>query len=116
MYPCRRALLSGLLLAATASAGHPEFPGENLALGRQVWLDNCETCHAHGIAGAPQPDDVAQWQGRVAQGMDTLYQHALEGFFGPGGTMMPARGGNDSLTDPQVKAAVDYMVRYASQP
>jgi cytochrome c5 len=47
--------------------------------------------------------------------VDTLYRHAIEGFFGPGGTMMPAKGANESLTDEEVTAAVDYMLRLASQ-
>ena len=45
---------------------------------------------------------------RIAQGKDTLYKHAIEGFTGAKG-MMPARGGGASLTDDEVKAAVDFM-------
>ncbi len=46
---------------------------------------------------------------RSAQGRDTLYQHAIEGFTGEAG-LMPAKGGNLSLDDEDVKAAVDYML------
>lgn len=66
-------------------------------------------CHAAGVAGAPKPGDKADWAPRIAQGNDVLYKHALEGFTGSKG-MMPARGGNPSLPDDKVKAAVDYMV------
>ena len=38
-----------------------------------------------------------------------LYQHSIEGFTGEKG-MMPAKGGNPSLSDDEMKAAVDYMV------
>jgi len=107
-------LCLALFAAPVLAADYPEFPGERLALGRTVWVDNCATCHAYGIAGAPLATDPAQWQDRVAQGRDTLYSHALEGFFGPNDTMMPARGGNDALTDDQVTAAVDYMVMLAT--
>lgn len=68
----------------------------------------CAMCHAAGVAGAPKPGDKADWGPRIAQGKDTLYKHAIEGFTGSKG-MMPARGGGASLTDDEVKAAVDFM-------
>ena len=42
-----------------------------------------------------------------------LYDHAINGFFGPDYTMMPERGGNPDLSDEQVRLAVDYMVALA---
>ncbi|MFV8819419.1 c-type cytochrome [Haliea sp. E17] len=112
----RYSLVAGLALLAGAAQGedYPEFPGERFALGRSVWVENCATCHAYGIAGAPLATDASKWEPRVAKGRDVLYEHALEGFYGPGSTMMPARGGNDSLSDEQVTAAVDYMVKLAT--
>ena len=62
---------------------------------------------------APKPGDKADWGPRIAQGKDTLYKHALEGFTGAKG-MMPARGGNSKMADDDVKAAVDYMVGLSS--
>ena len=44
------------------------------------------------------------WAPRIKQGKDTLHKHALEGF-----NSMPAKGGNSSLSDDEVKAAVDFM-------
>jgi len=85
------------------------------ASGKITWQENCEGCHGIGVAGAPVATDADAWAPRVAQGRDTLYQHAIEGFFGPMGTMMPPRGGNDQLSDEQVRAAVDYMVHLATQ-
>ena len=58
--------------------------------------------------GAPKLGDKADWQPRLAQGKDTLYKHAIGGFTGAKG-MMPPKGGNASLSDAQVHAAVDYM-------
>ena len=43
-----------------------------------------------------------------------LYEHALNGFFEPVDTEMPARGGNAALSDDEVRAAVDYMVALAN--
>lgn len=78
------------------------------ALGKTVFGKTCAMCHAAGVAGAPKPGDKADWGPRVAQGKDVLYKHAIEGFTGAKG-MMPARGGGASLSDDEVKAAVDYM-------
>ena len=58
----------------------------------------------------PQTGDAAAWAVRVEKGVDTLYEHAIKGFVGDMG-MMPAKGGNPSLSDDEVKAAVDYMVQ-----
>ncbi|HEX2492534.1 MAG TPA: c-type cytochrome [Steroidobacter sp.] len=82
--------------AASASGGEP------------VYKQTCFLCHGTGAGGAPMVTDKAEWEPRLAQGKDTLYKHALEGFTGSKG-MMPAKGGNPSLTDDQVKSAVDYM-------
>ena len=77
--------------------------------GKATYGKVCFACHAQGIAGAPKFGDVAAWESRVAQGRDTLLQHALIGYTGQAG-MMPARGGNPALTDAEVGAAVDYMM------
>lgn len=92
------------------TASFPEFTDPGLQQGRSVWLGSCQVCHATGVAGAPRIGNRDAWQARIAQGKATLYQHALNGFMGPAGTEMPARGGNDALSDSEVKAAVDYMI------
>lgn len=91
-----------------APAATPAPVAENTA-GKKVFGSTCAMCHSAGVAGAPKPGDKADWEPRVAQGVDTLYKHALEGFNGAKG-QMPARGGNTALKDDEVKAAVDYMV------
>ena len=70
---------------------------------------SCTACHAQGIAGAPQVGANDVWTARIAQGIDTLYDHAINGYTGSAG-FMPAKGGNASLSDESVKAAVDYML------
>lgn len=94
--------------AAPAAVPAPAPVADN-AVGKKVYGSTCAMCHAAGVAGAPKPGDKADWGPRIAQGKDTLYKHALEGFTGAKG-MMPARGGGASLTDDEVKAAVDHMV------
>lgn len=94
----------------------PALTGEWLEQGREVWLGTCGNCHARGVAGAPLIGDTAAWALRIGQGRAVLYEHAIDGYFGPDGTMMPARGGNPTLTDAQVRAAVDYMVAASRLP
>ena len=81
--------------------------------GKSVFGNTCAMCHAAGVAGAPKPGDKADWGPRIAKGKDALYKHALEGFTGEKG-MMPARGGSTTLSDDDVKSAVDYMVSRSS--
>lgn len=77
--------------------------------GEAVYNSACIACHGAGVAGAPKFGDAAAWVDRVAKGLDTLHQHAIEGFQGSAG-FMPAKGGRGDLSDEEVKAAVDYMV------
>jgi len=78
------------------------------AEGKGVYDETCHVCHATGLAGSPKFGDKAAWAPRIATGMPALYNAALHGL-----NAMPPKGGNASLTDAQVKAAVDYMVAAA---
>ena len=73
--------------------------------GPQVYNVACNVCHGNGVGGAPIVGEVDAWTARIAQGNDMLYQHAIEGFAGDAG-FMPAKGGNMSLSDEEVIAAV----------
>lgn len=91
---------------ATADSGASGDPGK--ALFEKV----CVSCHGSGIPGIPQLGDKEAWAPRIAEGMDVLHDHALNGFTGKSGMMMPPRGGSDA-DDATVKAAVDYIVSKA---
>jgi cytochrome c5 len=73
--------------------------------GKKTYDTTCTACHATGVAGAPKFGDKAAWAPRIKTGIDALYASALRGK-----GAMPAKGGNASLPDADVKAAVDYMV------
>jgi cytochrome c5 len=77
--------------------------------GEEVFNSTCVACHGSGLAGAPKFGDKALWAPRIAQGVETLHKHALEGYTGKTGTM-PAKGGLTTVTDASIIAAVDYMV------
>ena len=93
--------------AAPAPAPAPAMAAGDI--GKGVYNKTCALCHGVGAAGAPKPGDKADWGPRIAQGIDVLHKHAIEGFTGAKG-VMPARGGAAALTDDEVKAAADYMV------
>ncbi len=80
-------------------------------IGETTYNAVCKNCHSMPAMAAmfPQTGDAAAWGPRIEKGIDTLYQHAIEGFVGDLG-MMPAKGGNAALSDEEVKAAVDYIV------
>jgi cytochrome c5 len=111
--PVGRVLLLGdaELAAAAAAAVAIPTPVHTVMTGPQVYNAACIVCHQPpGVGGAPPVGDVAAWAPRIAKGMDTLYQHALQGFQGTPTTFMPAKGGRTDLPDDEIKAAVDYLV------
>jgi cytochrome c5 len=95
------AILTGGLLAMPLSTA--------LADGKAVYNKTCKMCHASGIAGSPKVGDKADWAARSEKGIDALVQNAVKGFKGDTGRM-PPKGGNPSLSEADVKAAVQYML------
>jgi len=90
--------------AAPASKGTPAVSGD-AGKGKATYDAACVVCHAAGVAGAPKSGDKDAWAARLKQGVDALYQAALKGK-----GAMPPKGGNTSLADGDVKAAVDFMI------
>jgi cytochrome c5 len=84
-----------MLLSAAAKA----------ADGKLVYAQACAMCHAQGVAGAPRLGDKGAWQPRVASGKNALLASVLNGK-----GAMPAKGGNASLSDADVKAALDFIL------
>lgn len=85
-------------------------PGAELAGGpqapEQVYAQFCGTCHQAGVAGAPVLGDVAAWQPRLAQGMDVLWDHTLNGV-----GAMPPKGTCMACSDDDLRGVLDYMVQ-----
>ena len=83
----------------------PVVTVSSAADGKGTYTSSCAACHATGAAGAPKYGDKGAWKARIAQGDETLFDHAINGF-----NAMPAKGGNGTLSIPAVKAAVKYLV------
>lgn len=101
--PVGQIAAAGIIDAVVPTANAQELSGD------EVYSANCAACHDSGVAGAPKTGDTAAWSARIAQGKETLYNHAIQGYQGSAG-FMPAKGGNAALSDDNVKAAVDYMI------
>jgi cytochrome c5 len=80
--------------------------------GEEVYKMVCAACHAQGVAGAPKLGDKAAWASHIKQGLDALVKNAINGVQSPKG-VMPPKGGNTSLSDWEVAAAVVYMANQA---
>lgn len=76
--------------------------------GKKVYDATCVVCHGAGVAGAPKLGDKAAWAPRLKTGMDALVNSALKGK-----GAMPPKGGNASIPDADIKAAVEYMAASA---
>lgn len=108
--PIGQVYLPGQQLAAPTveTAAEPE-PVATLMTGPQVYNGACIACHSTGVGGAPMVGDKEEWAPRIAQGMDTLHDHAINGYTGSAGVMI-AKGGRLDLSDGEIADAVDYMV------
>ena len=91
--------------AAPAPGARPAAAEADAGKGKSVYDSACTVCHAAGVAGAPKAGDKAAWAPRMKTGMDALYASSLKGK-----NAMPPKGGNLSLADADVKAAVDYLL------
>jgi len=97
-----RLLFSCFSLALLAS--QPGF-----ADGSGNYQRTCSACHNLGVAGAPRISEPSLWKDRIDKGIDTLVEHAINGFAGNDG-VMPPKGGFTQLTDEEVREIVEYMV------
>jgi cytochrome c5 len=73
--------------------------------GKEVVDAVCANCHRSGVKGAPRIGDQQAWSKRASRGLSGLTENALKGI-----RQMPSHGGNQSLSDLEIKRAVAYMV------
>ena len=96
--------------AETEPQPEAEVAAESSALdGHAIYQNACFACHMTGAGGAPILGDTVVWADRLTQGRDALVKHAIDGFTGSLGVMLP-KGGRADLSDEEVAAAVDHMI------
>ncbi|HEY8228883.1 MAG TPA: c-type cytochrome [Rhodanobacteraceae bacterium] len=104
----RAAMEAAKVAADKAAASQVAYGGTTD--GKTIFDHLCTTCHSTGATGAPRITDKSAWAPRIKEGIATLVKHAIDGYTGPDGNHMPAKGGNPALTDAQVEATVKWMV------
>lgn len=99
-----RALVAERLAPVASVKAGPKVTGPIVRSAQEIYDGVCAACHASGAAGAPKVGDKAAWAPRIAQGVNTLVDHAINGFKG-----MPARGTDPTLTDDDIKKTIEFM-------
>jgi cytochrome c5 len=92
--------------APQTQAAAPAKPAA--ANGKAIYDKTCIACHQVSVAGSPRLGDKAAWAPRIQQGHDALVQSVIKGK-----GAMPPKAGNPSLSDAEIRAAVDFMVSQA---
>ncbi|MEQ9023219.1 MAG: c-type cytochrome [Pseudomonadales bacterium] len=70
-----------------------------------VYNTYCMACHTTGAAGAPMIGEAADWEPRIANGLDVLYSNAINGI-----GAMPAKGLCMDCSDEDIESTVDYIL------
>jgi len=87
------AFLSGMIQTAVAADG------------QAVYEKSCKGCHDKGLMGSPKTGDKDKWAVLIKSGQAALEESVMKGK-----GKMKAKGGNDSLSADDIKAAVAYMI------
>lgn len=78
------------------------------ASGRNVYHENCSVCHDEGKLGAPKIGDKIIWKPLLAQNLDVLVEHTLNG------AGHPKNGGCPHCTTKEIIEAIKYMAEQSS--
>ena len=74
--------------------------------GKEIYDAVCTACHTTGVLDSPKLGDKAAWEARAAGGLDALLANATNGK-----GSMPAKGGDPSLTDAEIRTVVLYITK-----
>lgn len=85
-------------------AAAPKAAARAPMTGAEVVTKVCGACHNSGVLNAPKTGDKGAWASR-----GNLNQLVASAIKGKGA--MPPRGGDPELTDPEIKAAVQELIK-----
>ncbi|HSP00718.1 MAG TPA: c-type cytochrome [Thioalkalivibrio sp.] len=71
----------------------------------EIYGAGCAACHDTGAAGAPRKGDEAAWAERMGKGFDAVLANSINGI-----GAMPARGGDASLSDDDMRQVVTFLL------
>lgn len=103
--PAPAAAAPAAAMRAVAIPAAPAKLASAAGSGKATYDSVCAVCHVSGVAGAPKFGDKAAWAPRVKAGVSAMHASVIKGK-----GAMPPKGGNTTLSDDAVKAAVDYML------
>jgi cytochrome c5 len=87
-------IAAGVTVLAASAAGAAD--------GKEIYAKTCAVCHNNM---PPKLGDKAAWGPRIKAGTDALVASTIKGK-----GAMPPNGGNKSLTEADIRAAVEYLV------
>lgn len=90
-------VIAGAIIAAAIVSATQVLAADGAA----VYSANCAVCHN---SLSPKLGDKAAWAPRIGQGEDAMVASVIQGK-----GMMRPRAGKPSLSDDEIKAAVDYI-------
>lgn len=99
------AVIERIKPVARVATAVPKPAGEVKLTGQEVYNKVCVACHAAGVLGAPKVGSKELWEPRLAQGLTVLVNNSVTGI-----RAMPAKGGDPSLTEANLKEAIIYML------
>jgi len=91
--------------AAASSGSEQKVAFDGSLDAEMMYASVCAVCHGSGVAGAPIPGSAVMTD-RAAKGIDALVQSAINGL-----NAMPPRGGRADMSDEQVQAIVEFMIK-----
>lgn len=93
-----------LKVSAAGAAKREPYTGD------QLDAQLCAGCHVAGVLGAPKEGDRAAWSQRMqaAGGIDGLIDSVVNGK-----GAMPPKAGDPSLTEDEIRGAVEFMLKKA---